>query len=325
MRSGKLPENVLNRSIYNKFTFKRSDVLTHARVGENCALLSLAPNNCVLTSVTAEADHEGFEKHALIKALNSLTSKGAEPVGIMSDILVPESFEETDLKALNEKLGSLCRELRLELLHVDTKASRAVLKPFFDITAVGTVPPDVSFSGAAPGQDVVITKRVGLLGTSIIATLKEEELSKVFPPHMIYEAKYFDEYQSTASEAAPAGKSGVTAMYSLSEGGIFAGLWELAECYGVGLEIDVRKIPIKQETIEICNYFDINPYVLDAGGSLLMTTSDGNALLLELRKLGIEAAVIGKVTDSNDRVLINEDTRRFLEPSKQDELYKILN
>ena len=98
----------------------------------------------------------------------------------------------------------------------------------------------------------------------------------------------------------------------------------MAESSGVGLLIDLRKIPVKQETIEICNYFDINPYELISSGSMLMASKDGNKLKLELERIGIEATIIGKCTDNNDRVLINGENKRFLEPPKTDELYKVI-
>ena len=58
---------------------------------------------------------------------------------------------------------------------------------------------------------------------------------------------------------------------------------------------------------------------------MLMAAEDGNGLVMELEKAGIPAVVIGKATGSNDRVLLNEDERRFLEPPKTDELYKALS
>jgi hydrogenase maturation factor len=91
----------------------------------------------------------------------------------------------------------------------------------------------------------------------------------------------------------------------------------------VGLDIDLMSIPLKQETIEVCEIFGISPYQLISSGSMLITTQRGHDLVRELEKEGIHAAVIGKVTHGNDRVLINEDERRFLEPPKSDELYKI--
>lgn len=116
----------------------------------------------------------------------------------------------------------------------------------------------------------------------------------------------------------------VAAMHDVTEGGIFGALWEMAEASGVGLEIDLRKIPIRQETVEICEYFDINPYELISSGCMLMAAADGNTIVRELEKAGIHAVVAGKATDGNDRVLYTARERRFLEPPKSDELYKVV-
>ena len=120
-------------------------------------------------------------------------------------------------------------------------------------------------------------------------------------------------------------KSGVSAMHDVTEGGIFGALWEMAEASGVGLEIDLKKIPVRQETIEVCEFFGVNPYLLISSGSMLMAAEDGNHLVRELEKAGIKATIIGKATTGNDRVLLNEDERRFLEPPKTDELYKVIS
>lgn len=85
----------------------------------------------------------------------------------------------------------------------------------------------------------------------------------------------------------------------------------MAEASGVGLEIDLKKIPIRQETVEICEYFDVNPYGLISSGMMLMASADGNALVLALQEAGILATVIGKATEGNDRVIIRDEERRF--------------
>ncbi|MBO5657534.1 MAG: hydrogenase maturation factor, partial [Agathobacter sp.] len=119
-------------------------------------------------------------------------------------------------------------------------------------------------------------------------------------------------------------KMGVAAMHDVSEGGVFGALCEMAQAANVGLTIELKKIPVRQETIEISEFFDINPYKMLSTGSLLMGTEDGNALVLALEAIGVPAVVIGKATDSNDKVLVNEDERRFLETTQTDELYKAL-
>ena len=47
----------------------------------------------------------------------------------------------------------------------------------------------------------------------------------------------------------------------------------------LGLEAYLREIPIRQQTVEICEFFGLNPYQLLSGGSMLMAAEDGNALV----------------------------------------------
>ena len=119
-------------------------------------------------------------------------------------------------------------------------------------------------------------------------------------------------------------QSGVSAMQAVREGGVFGGLWQLAKANGVGLVIDLKQIPVKQETIEVCEFYDVNPYELLSGGSMLMITQGGTRLVSQLAEQGISAAVIGRTTDNNDRILVNDEEKRFLEPARHDSLYRVL-
>ena len=113
-------------------------------------------------------------------------------------------------------------------------------------------------------------------------------------------------------------------MHDITEGGAFGALWEVAAAAGLGLDIDLMKIPVRQETIEVCEVFGINPYELISSGSLLVTTPDGTGLIRALEEAGIPAAIIGKMEDGNDRIIRNGEDRRYLEPPKTDEIYKVV-
>ena len=54
-----------------------------------------------------------------------------------------------------------------------------------------------------------------------------------------------------------------------------------------------------------------------------MTAWDGIGLVAALEKKGIPAVIVGKTTAGNDRILFNEEERRFLEPPKTDQIYKL--
>ena len=112
-------------------------------------------------------------------------------------------------------------------------------------------------------------------------------------------------------------------MHDITEGGVFGALWEMGSGSGVGLDIDLKSIPIRQETVEVCEALGLNPYILMSSGSMLISAKDGHGLVRELSKAGIHAAVVGKATQGNDRILRNGEDTRYLDKPQSDELYKI--
>lgn len=171
---------------------------------------------------------------------------------------------------------------------------------------------EVCAVSACADQDIIASKWIALEGTAWLAGQYRERLCERLPVRMIEAAAAFGDYLSVESEAATAMKSGVCGLRTLSRSGILAGLWEMAQEAGVGLEVDLRKIPVRQETIEICEFFGENPYELASGGCLLMTAENGNILTAALMRAGIPAAVIGRTTRGKERVLYNQGRKQFL-------------
>ena len=112
---------------------------------------------------------------------------------------------------------------------------------------------------------------------------------------------------------------GFTAVLS---GGVFAALWEMAEGAGVGLTIDMKKLPLRQETVEVCEFCNVNPYELRSGGSLIIANPEGTAVVEALAAEGIPAVIVGRFTDSNERLILNEDEVRYMDRPQRDEIYK---
>ena len=328
MKIGKLPENVLKRSVFKQLHTKRKEVLQGAGVGEDCAAILLGADEMFVVStdpITGTTQDIG--RMGMLVTLNDLASAGAEPVGVLLTALLPENITEPQIRQIMQQIDGECEKYHVQVMGGHTEITRAVNQPVLTVTGIGKALKGkmISTGGARPGDDMVITKWIAIEGTVILAKEKEMELLDRFPKNMIEEAKKMEKYLSVVPEAAVAVRSGVSAMHDVTEGGIFGALWEMAEASGVGLEIDLKKIPVRQESIEICEYFGINPYELISSGSMLIAASDGNMLVRNLEKEGIPAAVVGKAMEGNDRILINDGEVRFLEPPKTDELYKVLN
>ena len=106
---------------------------------------------------------------------------------------------------------------------------------------------------------------------------------------------------------------GLRAMIRCGEGGIFKALWDLGEECGSGLLADMKKIPVRQETIEICEYYGRNPYTEDSAGMAALAVSDGYGLTRALSGLGISSALAGMLTPEKGKTLKYREHLRYID------------
>ncbi len=326
MEIGKIPETVLKRSVLKQIGHRREEVLVGPAIGEDCSVLAVGEDEVIVISsdpITGAINDIGTL--AVHITANDIASDGAEVIGIMLTILLPEASSEQELKGMMKDIEAACCKLNIEVIGGHTEVTRAVTQPIVTVTGVGKMKRSgiIKTAGAMPGQEIVMTKWAGLEGTAIIAAEKEQELLQKYSSTFIEGAKLLIDHISVVPEAKVAREFGVTSMHDVTEGGIFGALWEIGAASKVGLEVDIKKILLKQETVEICEFYDLNPYMLISSGCMLIVADRGNQLVDRLKAEGIPAAVIGYIREGNDRVILNDEERRFLEPPKADELYKV--
>lgn len=324
MKTGKISESILKRSVLKQIKPNRDEVIKGAAVGTDCAFVHINDSDIAIAAGYEAIDDKKAVAHAIHRACNNLAAGGAEVISVQLHISLPESYFESDLKEIMILAEITAQSLHIQISGGHTETVSGLLIPVISVTALGVRKEKMTDAGIRPGQDIVMTKWIGLGVTAYLAIEKEKELLTKYPAYFVKDAQALEQYYSIVPEAATAIKSGVSAMHDISGGGVFGALWELGESAGVGLTISLKKIPVKQETIEVCEFFDLNPYELRSDGALLAVTDDGETLVMELEKQGIHAVVIGKIVEGNDRVVINEDEKRFLEPPRKDELFKVL-
>ena len=360
MKTGKLPENALKRSVLRQIYTGGETVQNGAGIGRDCAILAFGGNGGVAACVQegmvrmpeeagegAAAGEPAMTMGDLIqKCANNLAAGGARPLGAMVALLLPESAQETDVRALMAEAAEKCRTLGMEIAGGQTRTTAGASSVLAAVTGFGRMWEHASAKGAGkcgigeaasegkaggtwacgrrapvPGQDIVLSKWIGLEGTALLARRNRAVLLERYPAYLVEEAEGFGRYLSVVPEAQVAAKFGAGVMHDASEGGIFGALWELAEGAGVGLSIDLQRIPLRQETVEVCECCGVNPYELMAGGCLIMTAEDGPGLAAALEREGIPAALVGKITEGNDRILLNGDEIRYMDRPKRDGIY----
>lgn len=323
MKQGKLTENSLQRSVLRQIGVYRDELQRGAAPGGDCALFSWKRDGLLTTMQTVALPVRDAGRFAVYAADNNIAAEGGCTVGISVALTLPADDDEASLKSLMRQMDDACKELRIQLSGGHTQISKEVRVPVISVTAFG-YPAEDTFRESASGEyDIVMSKYLGIEGTALLAKEHRERLLTRFSPAFLEGTAEFADQISVRKEAAVALRAGVYRMHDLHTGGVFGGLWELSRKAETGFCVDLKKLPVLQETVELCEYFELNPYRLLSGGSLLMLAPDGGYLVEELEKEGIPATLIGRTDTGNDKKLINEDEIRYLDKPDTDEIYRV--
>lgn len=270
--------------------------------------------------------------YGLLTEVNELAAQGVHTGSAEIRIEIPADMDKSRMHSIRNHIAKAMEKLetedfQLEELHIAGEKCAALRVPQIVITAAGETDQkeriaDVLLTARA-GQDIVYAGWAGLEGMLRIIGEKEAELRERFTPAFIGQMKAYDSELCGLSKIAVADAMGVSVIRQVSRGGILASLWDLAKDTELGLNLDLKKIAVRQETIEVCEHFRLNPYQLASGGSFLMLTENGEALADALNQKGIQAAVIGQLTDSNDKIIHNGEDMRYIDRPAPDELMKV--
>ena len=307
LRYGKAGENTIDRSITKR--------ISGAGIKSGEVTMSADP-------VTLKVS--GIGELAVYAAVNALSAEKILPESFRPVILLPEGTQEERLREIMDGICKVCRAENLVIEGGHTEVTAAVTRPVVIGTCTGTAMERGKGNITSPGAGIVMTKWAGMEAGCILAGEKEE-LRDVFPETILMRLRKLGEYLSVRPEAQICAREGADCLVDLSEGGIYAALWRLSVKTRRGLRVDMASIPLLQETIELANYYDIDPYKMRSAGSLLAGTADADALVEALEGSGIPAVKIGELTEDHDKTLINDDEVRYLDLPQTDELHRILD
>ncbi|MEW6242904.1 MAG: AIR synthase family protein [Bacillota bacterium] len=321
---GKLPLELLQKLVLDKVTPRRPEVLLRPAPGEDCAIIDFGEWVCVMSTdpiTGAEADGGWYAVHV---SCNDVAATGAEPVGVMLTILAPPDSRPDDLEHAMESAVRAASELGIEILGGHTEVTAGLPSMVFSCTAVGKAKKGryVTALGARPGDSLVLSKAAGLEGTAILAVDCHDLLSAEFPPEMLERARAFSREISVVKDGTCGILGGARAMHDVTEGGVLGGVYEMSYGAGLGVRVWADRIPLRDETMQICRFFGIDPLRLISSGSMLIATSTPEQVLSELAKEGISGAIIGHFTDDGRRTVVEGSTEMPLLPPLGDELWK---
>lgn len=331
---GKLPPEHLAR-LLAQVPATDPRVVLGARLGEDAAVIAMGAMGEQYLVAKTDPITFAVEKigwYAVHINANDVAVLGAQPRWFLAALLLPEAGATASLaEEIFADILAACRELGVTLCGGHTEITSRLDRPVVVGQMLGEVskPNLLRKDSLVPGDVVLLTRGVAIEGTAVIAREKYAELSGKVSEGILKTARkfLFDPGISVVGAARMAAGTGmVKAMHDPTEGGVLAGLLELACAARLGIRVFADKVLILPETREICSVLLLDPLYLLASGALLIGLPGAKAgeVVETLAGQGIPAQVVAEMLPAPQGCWIHrggrEEALRFPE---RDELAKL--
>jgi len=326
---GKLPPDFLFRNIVGKLPIEGEGVLLGPSLGEDAAILEVKDPLLAIHSdpVTGGGKLAGWL--SVYVASNDIATRGLRPKWLLVVLLFRDGVSESEISELVDQVGEAAGEIGAVIVGGHTEITPGLPFNVVVTTAMGTGNVVLNTRDARKGDSLVLTKAAGLEGTAILATeLRDLLEEKGVDSRVLDRASGFIREISVVRDAMLSADF-ARAMHDPTEGGLLGGVQEMALASGNGFVIYEENIPLREETVAICEALGIDPLRLISSGSLLISVSEERVdeLVSELRRGGIESSVIGRLTGREEGMKLvrsNGVVEDVSEPV-MDELWRVLS
>lgn len=328
-RTGKATAELFERVILRRLGAGDPDVLVGPRHGVDVGVVRVADG--VAMAITADpvfvVPAYGWERAAwfAVHILASDASTSGLPLRWMAvDLNLPPEITDPELTALWDAFHRACEGIGVAVVTGHTARYDGCAWPMVGGAVCMAVGPEGRFvtpDMARVGDRVVVTKGAAIEATALFAATFPDRLAAGVGEETVKAADALFEQMTVVPEATVAREfglrdRGVTSMHDATEGGVIGGLSEVAAAAGVGMRVDLARIPVRPEVRAVCEHAGMDPYTSISEGTLIATVVPARArqFLGALAGAGIEAAIVGEVTESSaGRILVTEDGERPLE------------
>ena len=161
-------------------------------------------------------------------------------------------------------------------------------------------------------MELVIAGWIGARATAEMAAENRDALLKRFPEGYVKRMMGADRFLLAPEQIDIIKSSKAEHVFEPGAYGIFGCFWDMAAMLGCGFEVDGRRLPFRQETIELCEALSLDPCRVDSRGCVLMVCHNGYSLREYLKDNNISAAITGFITSGNDKLIRYKDRVSYL-------------
>ena len=307
-------------------------VIIGPQLGEDATVLDFGSKYLVVTTdpVTFATDRIGW--YVVHVNANDIAVMGATPRWFFTTLLLPEqgtTFAMVD--SIMTEIRQTCDEFGISVSGGHTEITTGLQRPIIVGQMIGEVDKKdlIRKSSLQVGDKILLTQGLAIEGTALLAREKRGLLQSHLSADQIDQAEQFlfNPGISVVKAARIATSSGdIHSMHDPTEGGLVAGLHELAVASGKGLRVFADRVPIFPETHAICRCLQIDPLRLIASGALLIGASAKTVekVVAALEREGIPVKEIAEVVPVNDGMQIESGGATLpLIPPDRDEIAKV--
>ena len=240
--------------------------------------------------------------------VNDLAMGGARPLFLSAAFILEEGLPFETLRRVVESLRKAAAAAQIEVVTGDTKVVEkgSCDGMFINTSGIGSVKRGLHLSAnqVRPGDRILLSGPIGEHGIAILAVREGLEFenpvcSDSAPLHGLVAAML------QACE-------GIRCMRDPTRGGLSSALNEIAVRSGVGMTLEERSIPIREEVRGACEMLGLDPlYVANEGKLVAIVEPDAAESLLEAMRrhpLGREAQIIGTITAEDAGLVLMRTT-----------------
>ncbi len=328
---GKLPRKILEKKILNVIETDET-VLLPPKYGEDGSIVRSKSNLIVSAAdpITGATKDVGWL--AVIVNSNDIAVHAAQPTWFTSILLFPESIKEKQIDNVISGIKEGLNEVGAVLIGGHTEITDRVKEIIIAGFMMGVPFNEEKFvtsGGGKPGDVILMTKGAGLEGTYILATDFNHLLNmdkKTFENIRDFR-RMINVLPEVKILVENLGVENIHAMHDATEGGLLNAVYEMSIASNLGFSIYSDNILIRRETLEVCDKLGIDPLKLISSGTLIAAVPKelGEEAVRVLKKNKIEASIIGKLTESEERLLFKDDKIERITSDIVDELWRFID
>lgn len=321
---GRLSEQLIERVFLPHLGNPILNSLDDAADFELCGRIAISTDSFVVKPLFFPGGNIG--SLAVHGTVNDLAMRLATPRFLSASFIIEEGFSIKTLETIVQSFSQACAEANVTAVAADTKVVNRGTGDgiYINTTGIGTIavqsPPAVSRARA--GDVLILSGDLGRHGISVMLARENLEIET----DLQSDSACLISLALDLAKFAPS----IHVMRDVTRGGLATILKEIAEASKVGIEIDDLQIPVCSEVRAACELLGLDPLYVACEGRFvcIVEAAIANDVLQNLKreKLGKDAAIIGRVTESAEARVTSKTSiggKRLLDKLSGDQLPRI--